>query len=92
VRELYPNCRRCGRKALGQSVWTAGGGLPQDSSGKGKEGRRLSTHELLSEFQNHKTFSRKQPTIALILATVSFIGFLRRALNKLYMGDEPTKF
>jgi len=58
-------------------------------SGKGKGGRRLSNHELLSEFRNHKIFCRAQPTTALISVTVNFIDALRRAFEKYYEGDDP---
>jgi len=65
-------------------------------SGKGKGGRQLSIHELLSEFKNHKTRPRNlheeiypKRLTALVSVTVSFIDVLRRAFNKLYKGEEP---
>lgn len=57
-------------------------------SGKGRGDRQLSTHELLSEFDNHKENLRIHST-ALISATVSIIDVLRRAFNKLYGGEKP---
>jgi len=59
-------------------------------SGKGKGGRRLSTNELLSEFRNHQTFWRRQPT-ALISVTVNFTDALRRAFENYYGGDSPDR-
>jgi hypothetical protein len=65
-------------------------------SGKGKEDRQLSFHELLCEFKNHKKGARKlneeicrERLTALISVTVSFIDALRRAFDKLYEGDKP---
>lgn len=58
-------------------------------SGKGKEGRQLSTDDLLSEIRNHKNFDRTQPTTALISVTVSFIDVLNRAFARLHKGDKP---
>jgi hypothetical protein len=55
-------------------------------SGKGKEDRRLSIHELLCEFKNHKNGAQKsnkkichKRLTALVLVTISFID----ALNKI---------
>jgi hypothetical protein len=60
-------------------------------SGKGKEDRQLSIHELLCEFKNHQKGARKlneeichERLTALISVTVSFIDALRRAFDKLY--------
>jgi hypothetical protein len=57
-------------------------------SGKGKEDQKLSIHELLCEFKNHKKGARKlneeicrERLTALILVTVSFIDALRRAFD-----------
>jgi hypothetical protein len=65
-------------------------------SGKGKEDRQPSFHELLCEFKNHKKGARKlneeichERLTALISATISFIDALRRAFDKLYEGDRP---
>src|SRR5277367_6570554 len=72
---------------------SSAGGL---MSGKGKEDRQLSIHELLCEFKNHQKGARKlneeicpERSTALISVTVSFIDALRRAFDKLYEGDKP---
>jgi hypothetical protein len=65
-------------------------------SSKGKEDRKLSIHELLYEFKNHKNRARKlneeicrERLTALISVIVSFIDALRCAFDKLYRGDKP---
>lgn len=65
-------------------------------SGKGKEDRQLSIHELLCEFKNHKKGARKhneeichERLTALVSVTISFTDALRRAFDKLYGGDKP---
>jgi hypothetical protein len=55
--------------------------------GKGKGHQRLSSHELLSEFRNHKILCRTQPT-ALVSVAVNFIDALRRAFEK-FVRDDP---
>lgn len=67
-------------------------------SGRGKGGRQLSIHELLSEFKKHKDGPRNiydkidlERLTALISVTVNFTDALRRAFEKYYEGDNPDR-
>lgn len=67
-------------------------------SGKGKQARHLFIHELLCEFNSHKTGARKlneefchERLTALVSVTISFIDALRRAFDKFYGGHKREK-